>query len=467
MYYDNLYQMCGYSQEEIEEQRPRIENFLKRVQADNEEAIKHAEETTNINFDVSLAGTRKFLRLFMKECIDAALAKEEYDQVIYVNLPNFFVFAQPINYAIKEQGLNVFSGPNDWCWQILGPVFDKANWLIESGELMGQTAGRAHCSHYQVTAGLFAAGVLDKPDLVIAARLFCDQSGESDEMTSQMFDFPIVNVDFLNDFSWDAWPNFDEHGVEYVKERILDVYRKIKDITGVDVKEHHIIQALEYGAKLTMGWQNIVGLMAKADPQPVSQGELTLPFYTWSFANHYEKEFIDAFNTLMKDIHKKIRKGEGILPKGAPKVYTMIRTNCDLTPMKEIEKLGLAMPAMFFDWLPSEAMEGRFDDVYMIIAEAMYRVPIFGGPMANIDYWEKVAKMHNVDGIIMMYAFACRPWCIPPLMAKRELQERLGIPVLVVEGDSWDTRNYSAGQLRTRVESFAEVLKMRKAAQAA
>ena len=125
------------------------------------------------------------------------------------------------------------------------------------------------------------------------------------------------------------------------------------------------------------------------------------------------------------------------------------------------------MPVMFFDWLPAEAMEGRFDDVYMIIAEAMYRVPIFGGPKVNIDYWEKVAKMHDVDGIIMMYAFACRPWCIPPLMAKKELQKRLDIPVLVVEGDSWDTRNYSAGQLRTRVESFAEVLKMRKAAQAA
>ena len=467
MYYDNLYKMCGYSQEEIEKERPRIEKFLKRIEADNEKAIAHAEETTKINFDTELAGTRKFLRLFMKEAIDAALAKEEYDKVIYVNLPNFFVFAQPIINAIREQGLNIYSGANDFCWQILGPVFDKTNWLLESGELMGQTAGRAHCSHYQITSGLFAAKVLDRPDLVIAARLFCDQSGESDEMSSQLFGFPIVSVDFLNDFSWNAWPNFDDHGVAYVKERIIQVYRKIKELMGIDVKEHHIVQALEYGGKLTMGWQNLVGLMGKADPQPVSQGELTLPFYTWSFSNHYEAEFIDAFNTLMKDIHKKIRKGEGILPKGAPKVYTMIRTNCDLTPMKEIESLGLAMPTMFFDWLPQEAMQGRFEDIYMVIAEAMYRVPIFGGPMANIDYWEKVAKLHDVDGIILMYAFACRPWTIPPIMAKRELQKRLGIPVLVVEGDSWDTRNYSAGQLRTRIESFAEVLKMRKAAKAA
>ena len=43
---------------------------------------------------------------------------------------------------------------------------------------------------------------------------------------------------------------------------------------------------------------------------------------------------------------------------------------------------------------------------------------------------------------------------------------RDGMPYLVVEGDSFDTRNYSAGQMRTRVESFAEVLRMNKAAKA-
>jgi hypothetical protein len=32
--------------------------------------------------------------------------------------------------------------------------------------------------------------------------------------------------------------------------------------------------------------------------------------------------------------------------------------------------------------------------------------------------------------------------------------------VLVLEGDLYDSRNYRAEQLRTRVESFAEMLKM-------
>ncbi|MBW2145018.1 MAG: 2-hydroxyacyl-CoA dehydratase [Deltaproteobacteria bacterium] len=69
--------------------------------------------------------------------------------------------------------------------------------------------------------------------------------------------------------------------------------------------------------------------------------------------------------------------------------------------------------------------------------------------------------------MILMYQYSCRPWATPPLMGKKDLQEKLDIPILVVEGDSYDTRNYSAGQLRTRIESFAEILKMGKKAKAA
>jgi len=49
----------------------------------------------------------------------------------------------------------------------------------------------------------------------------------------------------------------------------------------------------------------------------------------------------------------------------------------------------------------------------------------------------------------------------------KTISEKLGIPVLVLEGDLCDSRNYSAEQLRARVESFAEMLKMAKAAKGA
>jgi benzoyl-CoA reductase/2-hydroxyglutaryl-CoA dehydratase subunit BcrC/BadD/HgdB len=53
------------------------------------------------------------------------------------------------------------------------------------------------------------------------------------------------------------------------------------------------------------------------------------------------------------------------------------------------------------------------------------------------------------------------------MMTKKAIEKELGVPVLVLEGDCYDTRNYSASQLRTRVETFAELLRSAKAAKAA
>jgi benzoyl-CoA reductase/2-hydroxyglutaryl-CoA dehydratase subunit BcrC/BadD/HgdB len=53
------------------------------------------------------------------------------------------------------------------------------------------------------------------------------------------------------------------------------------------------------------------------------------------------------------------------------------------------------------------------------------------------------------------------------LIIKKSIEADLGIPVLLLEGDVFDERSYSAGVLRTKVEAFADMLKERKAARMA
>ena len=64
-----------------------------------------------------------------------------------------------------------------------------------------------------------------------------------------------------------------------------------------------------------------------------------------------------------------------------------------------------------------------------------------------------------MDGFINLYPFSCRALALYPLIAKKDIEEDLGIPVLALEGDYYDTRNYSPEALRTRVETFAEMLR--------
>ena len=70
----------------------------------------------------------------------------------------------------------------------------------------------------------------------------------------------------------------------------------------------------------------------------------------------------------------------------------------------------------------------------------------------------------GLDGVIMYYLFSCRPFAISLLILKKSIEGDLCIPVLALEGDIYDTRDYSAGALRTRLETFAEMLRAAKAA---
>jgi hypothetical protein len=65
--------------------------------------------------------------------------------------------------------------------------------------------------------------------------------------------------------------------------------------------------------------------------------------------------------------------------------------------------------------------------------------------------------------IVVIFAPVVSP-ASPSRCFKKTISGKLGIPVLVLEGDLYDSRNYSAEQLGTRVESFAGMLKMARVA---
>jgi len=462
--------MCGFEDGEISEQQDRIEKFLRKIKIRDEADIKHCEELIHRNYDVSLKGVRGLLRLFIKETLDFCLAKEEREKVIIFTRPVDPANAATLIRAEKRYGDRVYARVgNLLATQCLGTVFDRANWLLEIGEDLGQTAGRSHCSEFQIYAGAMSEGIFPVPDVSITCGWFCDQSPEADVLLSHMFGYPIVTTDGCNDWQWGSWPNLDDRIVNYMRKTLRQAYDRVREITGIEIREEDILAGQQDSAKITMGFMNITKMMTEADPQPVSQADLTLVFFLWTQSTFYMDDAVRALNDLQRDVHQRMKKGEGVVPKGAPRVFVEIRNCTDLTPTKEIEKLGLAIPLMFYDVFPPEQFAPTLypDDPASQNIEATFRMPKMGDHSGSLKFWKWLAEAHHLDGILHIYPSSCRPWAIPVLMAKQYVQEKLnGLPYMVVEGDSFDSRNYSAGQLRTRVESFAEVLKMNKALKA-
>ena len=85
-YYDELLKLCGFEDEEIEEERPRIEKAFERLGIGPED-METADQWVRQNHDVTLVGVRKLLGAWLKELIDVVLAKDEGKKVVYFGFP--------------------------------------------------------------------------------------------------------------------------------------------------------------------------------------------------------------------------------------------------------------------------------------------------------------------------------------------------------------------------------------------
>ncbi|NVM00790.1 MAG: 2-hydroxyacyl-CoA dehydratase [Candidatus Helarchaeota archaeon] len=71
----------------------------------------------------------------------------------------------------------------------------------------------------------------------------------------------------------------------------------------------------------------------------------------------------------------------------------------------------------------------------------------------------KIIKMLDVDAAINFLHWGCKNCCSIATLTKDTLNEEMGIPVLELDGDVVDPRNYASAQIRTRIEAFIEMLK--------
>ena len=71
-------------------------------------------------------------------------------------------------------------------------------------------------------------------------------------------------------------------------------------------------------------------------------------------------------------------------------------------------------------------------------------------------------EKYFIDGAILHRNKSCPPITLGQMDIKRALEEKLGVPSLIIDADHMDSRNFSFAQFQTRVDAFMEMLMERK-----
>jgi benzoyl-CoA reductase/2-hydroxyglutaryl-CoA dehydratase subunit BcrC/BadD/HgdB len=66
---------------------------------------------------------------------------------------------------------------------------------------------------------------------------------------------------------------------------------------------------------------------------------------------------------------------------------------------------------------------------------------------------------YEVDGLVMHSNRSCKPYSLGQYDIQKIIQQKRGIPTLLIEADMVDERSFSESQIETRIDAFMEVLK--------
>jgi len=97
------------------------------------------------------------------------------------------------------------------------------------------------------------------------------------------------------------------------------------------------------------------------------------------------------------------------------------------------------------------------EDPLMALARRQVNHPLVGPAERRLETLVELARDYRVDGAINPAHWGCRQSSGVRLLFNNALQT-IGVPVLHLDVDCVDARNFSEGQIITRLEAFMEML---------
>jgi benzoyl-CoA reductase/2-hydroxyglutaryl-CoA dehydratase subunit BcrC/BadD/HgdB len=99
-----------------------------------------------------------------------------------------------------------------------------------------------------------------------------------------------------------------------------------------------------------------------------------------------------------------------------------------------------------------------FPETLRQIAREIITLPYTLNLEKRIAWTEKKIDEYNIDGVVLHANLSCRPAAAAQQDVKNAIQKSKGVPVLILSADMDDPRSFSDEQVRTRCESFIEIM---------
>ena len=465
-----LLKLAAFSDDEIEAFLPQWLETAERVKIDDDTLIYALDTYIPQNWDIKYLGVRKMIGAYLRELNDIVHTPEmkaKGVKILYGILPaiaNYY-------YAAKNAGgEGIFIGfPDLLMVNTLNSFFHGAAPFLNVAEQYGFTYGCRHCPLNKMRLGAYVTGTIAAPDLIWSRGFNCDEGPKTDELiqgiAGKAWKYHVSRAP--HDCCLNELEELVEPRLRYMSEQMKLGVKTISETIGIEVTEQHVASANKkmssFGFKVGM----LTQLAATADP-PVLSGDtisliqqiMTVPFNTGTTYMN------DAIDTLIKELRTAIKNGEGVMPKGTPKVAIRNLPYCIPWLGKLFRDNGIMVQfACVLTQSKRQLQPTSYpDDPWMAAAESWSRNPTCMNIKNECDSFIEKLQTLKADGMLLGF-FDFDRWAGPQQKLQAKIvEETLHLPCFYIEADFWDDREYSQEALKTKIESICQVFKMRLAA---
>jgi benzoyl-CoA reductase/2-hydroxyglutaryl-CoA dehydratase subunit BcrC/BadD/HgdB len=329
--------------------------------------------------------------------------------------------------------------------------------------------GHFICDYFKTTIGSImepskaTPPTMPKPDFIVDTRALCVTHHGMSDVFSKLYGVPRYTINYpywtrdmvgYVDELTKMPEKIDEVYLEYCVKRLHGLIEFLEKIVGEKMEEDRVKKVFRTSEETSKLLIEIARLMM-SKPTPGSQREIGdlvfLAFFV--LGSDYAYEFARKAYDLIRD---RVKKGEGVVPEERYRLITFgIMPWHSLSLYEYCERLGATFPVNLYVNTSIHLVDSKKP------FESMVRRTLhFANSTYDLmDNLLENAERADLDGAVLFENTGCRitSMLIRPLADL--LQEKLGIPSLIIEAPQCDPRVIPLEKAKMQIEAFLETLK--------
>ena len=353
----------------------------------------------------------------------------------------------------------------------------------KSGKLIMDAERDGHsedvCTYVKADLGMMLGGevgptgeALPKPDLLLLSYSGCFNYMNRFELIRQKYNCETVMLHVPYQGDGKISNNMRDYVVKQLKENVIP---SMERVSGVKFDIDRLREYLKESAKAE---EDLVQVLqsAKLRPSPID-GFFGAVYYIGPIFTAFRgtKEATQYYELLRREIEQRVREGKGpITPEGeiAEEKYRLVMEGPpNWTSFREFWKMFYDEGAVVVTSTYAKAggvydFGFRHDPDHPLESLAEY---CLGGYVnlnfqGRIDMICKYIDEYQADGLLINSVKSCNSFSAGQLLILREVEKRTGKPAAFIETDLVDPRYFSAANIKTRLDSYFQMIEQKRTA---